>query len=79
MMSPREIEKTKLIANALDRASTACFTVGIATPLAGLLYNVGNFGFSISIARMALGLGGWLVAAIALHMMARHVLSGMDQ
>ena len=28
-------EQTKLLANALDRASTACFTVGIVTPLAG--------------------------------------------
>jgi hypothetical protein len=30
-------ERTKLLANALDRASTSCFTVGIATPLAGWL------------------------------------------
>ncbi|WP_018899814.1 hypothetical protein [Rhizobium sp. 2MFCol3.1] len=78
-MSPSELEKTKLVANALDRASTASFTVGIATPLAGLLYNVGNFGASVSIPRMALGLCGWLVAAIALHIMARHVLDGIDR
>lgn len=30
-------ERTKLLANALDRASTACFTVGILTPTAGFL------------------------------------------
>lgn len=28
-------EQKKLLANALDRASTPCFTVGIATPVAG--------------------------------------------
>jgi hypothetical protein len=78
-MSPADIEKTKLIANALDRASTACFTVGIATPLAGLLYNFGNFGLYVSVPRMAFGLGGWLIAAIALHIMARHVLNGIGR
>ena len=35
-MKPSMIEQTKLLANALDRASTACFTVGIATPVAYL-------------------------------------------
>jgi hypothetical protein len=78
-MSPAEIEKTKLIANALDRASTACFTVGIATPLAGLLYNFGNFGLYVSVPRMAFGLGGWLIAAVALDIMARHVLNGIGR
>ena len=33
-------ERVKLLANNLDRASTACFTVGVATPLAGALYRV---------------------------------------
>jgi hypothetical protein len=28
-LNSAEIEQTKLLANALDRASTACFTVGI--------------------------------------------------
>lgn len=42
-MSLIDNEQTKLLANALDRASTACFTVGIATPIAGLVYNIGNF------------------------------------
>ncbi|MFD1300248.1 hypothetical protein [Methylobacterium marchantiae] len=42
-MKPSIVEQTKLIANALERASTACFTVGIATPVAGFLYDVRNF------------------------------------
>ena len=33
-MGPDEIERVKLTANAFDRVSTACFTVGIATPFA---------------------------------------------
>jgi hypothetical protein len=34
-MSAIANERTKLPANGLDHASTACFTVGVATPLAG--------------------------------------------
>jgi len=55
-MRPSEIEQTKLLANSLDRASTACFTVGIATPVAGYIYNVANFGGSIDLWRLLLGL-----------------------
>jgi hypothetical protein len=31
-------ERLKLLANAFDRASTACFTIGVVTPVAGLIY-----------------------------------------
>ena len=53
-------EQKKLLANALDRASTACFTVGIATPVAGYLYNIGNFGMVITGGRLMVGIGLWL-------------------
>ncbi len=72
-MTPAETEKTKLIANALDRASTACFTVGIATPLAGYVYDVSGFRSSIGVAELLGGLAGWLIVAISLHMLARRV------
>ncbi len=36
-MTSAEMELTKLPANALDRASTSCFTIGIATPVAAML------------------------------------------
>jgi hypothetical protein len=42
-MSVIDNERTNLLANALDRASTACFTVGVATPMAGYLYGVISF------------------------------------
>ncbi len=72
-MTPAETEKTKLIASALDRASTACFTVGIATPLAGYVYDVSGFRSSIGVAELLGGLAGWLIVAISLHMLARRV------
>lgn len=49
-------EQETLLANALDRASTACFTVGIATPVAGHLYNIGNFGMAIEGERLMIGI-----------------------
>jgi hypothetical protein len=67
-------EQIKLLANACDRASTACFTVGIATPLAGYLYNVAGFRGSIQVSELVLGLVGWIAAGIALHLAGRRVL-----
>lgn len=67
-------ERVKLIANSLDRTSTTCFTVGIATPLAGYLYNVGNFGATLGLLRLTTCVTGWLLAAIALHSLAKRTL-----
>ena len=67
-------ERIKLIANALDRISSTCITVGIATPLAGYLYNVGNFGATLGLLRLTTCVTGWLLAAIALHSLARRIL-----
>ncbi len=70
-------EQTKLLANALDRASTACFTVGIATPIAGYLYNIANFRSSVSPLVLGLGLAGWFLGAVGLHLLARRILRGL--
>lgn len=67
-------ERTKLLANALDRASTACVTIGIVTPAAGYLYNIGGFRAGTGDLVLALGLAGWSVAAVALHALARFTL-----
>lgn len=77
-MSPSKVEQTKLFANSLDRASTSCFTVGIATPLAGYVYNFANFGASIDGWRFLLGLFAWIAGGVALHYLARRVLRGLD-
>lgn len=71
-------EQTKLLANALDRASTACFTVGIATPIAGYLYNIGNFRGAVSYGALLGGLSGWLFIALFLHYLARRILRGLQ-
>lgn len=65
-------ERTKLLANALDRASTACFAVGA-------------LGQALSLppaSQMWLGLlspAGWILAAIGLHLVARRVLGRLKQ
>lgn len=72
-------EQRKLLANALDRASTACFTVGIATPLAGWLYNVSGLRAALDPLTLAVGIGGWLFGCIVLHPGARRVLGDLQK
>src|SRR5687768_12081512 len=67
-------ERWKLLANALDRASTACIAVGVFGPAVAALYDLGGA------SAMAGGLFGvaasafWLVAAVVLHFLAQYVL-----
>ena len=70
-------EQIKLLANAIDRASTACFTIGIATPIAGFVYNVSGFRSTIGGIELGSGLIGWLAAAFLLHGAARLTLTGL--
>ena len=74
-MSLIENERTKLVANALDRSSTACGTVGVLAPVAAVLY--GASGTSLEMWTFVLGGVIWLLAAIALHLGARYVLGGL--
>lgn len=67
-------ERTKLAANALDRASTACLAVGIFAPLAALAQGNAHVPWLGAL----LSFGGWLAAAIVLHMAARRVLGGLQ-
>ena len=67
-------ERTKLLASALDRASTACFTVGVATPLAAWLYDIGGFRAVATQSTVIPALVGWILTALALHFMAQWVL-----
>lgn len=72
-------EQLKLLANALDRVSTACVTVGIATPAAGAIYNLGGFRQTFQTLELTLGLVGWLSTAVLLHLGARRALKGLEQ
>ncbi|WIJ24379.1 hypothetical protein [Devosia sp. RR2S18] len=74
-MSLVENERTKLLANALDRASTACVTVGLLAPIAAVIY--GASGTAVTPWTFALGGVIWLLAAVALHLGARFVLGGL--
>jgi membrane protein implicated in regulation of membrane protease activity len=66
-------ERTKLTANALDRASTACLAVGILAPLATLLQGLAR----LPGAGIAVSFTGWLAAAVVLHIGARRALRGL--
>lgn len=63
-------ERTKLLANALDRASTACFAVGTLAPWVTVDATAG--------ASRLIGLGistaFWFTSAVLLHLTARHLL-----
>lgn len=66
-------EQTKLTANALDRASTACLTVGVLGPSAAALYGLG----AAAGGWIAFGALLWLAAASLLHYMARRTLRSL--
>lgn len=65
-------EQTKLLANNLDRASTACLTVGVFAPTAAALYTSANT--TSSIATFAIGAVSWIFTSVVLHISARTVL-----
>jgi hypothetical protein len=66
-------ERTKLAANALDRASTACLAVGILAPLATLLQGQAH----PPLVGVVVSFAGWLGAAVVLHFAARRMLGGL--
>lgn len=76
-MSEIRNEQTKLLAAALNTAATSCFTVGVATPIAGYLYNVSNLQASLPLGTLVAGGIAWLAAAVILHLIARRILRGL--
>lgn len=68
-------ERIKLLANALDRLSTACFTLGFLTPLAAVVYDA--VPINPNPLFFFLAAGSWTVGGIALHLFSRIVLGGM--
>jgi hypothetical protein len=78
-MNEAQKEQTKLLASALNTAATSCFTVGIVTPIAGYIYNVGNLRTLIDPWWLLLGGLVWLYIAVLLHLIARRVLRGLSK
>jgi multisubunit Na+/H+ antiporter MnhG subunit len=70
-------ERTKLLANSIDRAATSCVTIGVLAPVAGFVYNVP--GTQISLFQLVVGAILWIVAAAALHLVARLILKDLVQ
>ena len=68
-------ERLKLLANALDRASTACLTVGGIAPFAALVFGTGNVGLTVE--QFALAAGCWILFGIGLHLLAQEALRGL--
>lgn len=61
-------ERTKLLANALDRASTAFFAIGVLGQA---------FSLSPLPALGILSMAVWFLAGVALHLGARRILGGL--
>ena len=74
-MSLLRNERTKLFAGWLDRASTACFAVGVVAPVASYLYGATNIAPG---ALWVLSLV-WLGAAAVLHLSAQLVLKALRE
>lgn len=66
-------EETKILANALDRASTACLSLGVLAPIAGAFYNVAGMNTS-AFWPFVLCVLAWFLAAYALHLEARRAI-----
>jgi len=70
-------EQIKLLANALDRASTAFLAIGVLTPLSAIYFGT-PLGGTARIESLHLGIICYLTAAWALHMAALRALKGLN-
>lgn len=72
------VERTKLTANAFDRASTVAFTVGVFTPTAALTFGVEPFA-GVLAAWHAVTVSSWFLCGLLLHWAARETLKALDR
>ena len=70
-------ERTKLLANALDRASTAVFTVGLLTLTVSWWFNVQGVREAVGPWSLAGFVAISLVTSLSLHLSARNVLGDL--
>lgn len=67
-------ERTKLLANALDRASTAALAVGVLGPIVGFTFGDTATAATLPLSTLALSTILWLAIAFVLHLAARTAL-----
>jgi hypothetical protein len=76
-LSPEAIkEKRKLFANNLDRASTACLTLGLFGPIAAAYFSVPSI--SVTLLKFVVGATCWGLASLALHIGAQSALDELQ-
>jgi hypothetical protein len=67
-------ERTKLLANALDRASTAALAVGVLGPVVTATYGLAPPDRPVPLLALIAGTILWLVLAVSLHLFASWTL-----
>jgi hypothetical protein len=70
-------ERTKLLANALDRASTAALAVGVLGPVVTSSYGLTPPDRGLLLSGLVIGTILWVLIAVLLHVSARWVLKGL--
>lgn len=73
-MTPGEVERLKLTANAINRASTATLNAGVILPLAGLTLLPARIAVADVVATAYI----WGMAAFVLHLIARRTLRRLE-
>ena len=69
-------ERAKLFANALDRASTACFAAGVIVPIAAAMLASNS---TIDLGKLIVDVVAWLLATAVLHFEARRALNWLRE
>ena len=70
-------ERTKLLALALNTASTSAFTVGVLAPVAAAFYNFSLPGLPLHF--LVVGAALWILLAVVLHLLARRLLGELRE
>lgn len=71
-------ERIKLLANNIDRASSAILTLGVASPIVGIIFQINGFGQNVAAWQLGLAVLGFLGTAAGIHFAARSVLRDLE-
>lgn len=71
-------KRIKLLANNIDRASSAVLTLGVASPIVGIIFQINGFGQNIAAWQLGLAVLGFLGTSAGIHFAARSVLRDLE-